>query len=80
MTVDREHSAPLIEAPLIEAIGLTKHFVLKGPGLFGRRHGIVRALDGVDLAVKRGQTFSPEWGPHPWGWEPAAAPGPRLLP
>jgi len=20
--------------------------------------------------VKRGQVFEPEWGPHPWGWEP----------
>lgn len=32
------------------------------------------------LAVKRGQSFSPEWGPHPWGWEPESAPGPRSLP
>jgi dihydroorotase len=23
------------------------------------------------LTVKRGQVFEPEWGPHPWGWEPA---------
>jgi dihydroorotase len=22
------------------------------------------------LAVKRGKVFEPEWGPHPWGWEP----------
>ena len=22
------------------------------------------------LTVKRGQVFEPEWGPHPWGWEP----------
>jgi dihydroorotase len=22
------------------------------------------------LAVKRGRVFEPEWGPHPWGWEP----------
>jgi hypothetical protein len=20
--------------------------------------------------VKRGRVFEPEWGPHPWGWEP----------
>ena len=30
------------------------------------------------LTVKRGQVFTPEWGPRPWGWEPdrvlAAAP------
>ena len=23
------------------------------------------------LTVKRGKLFEPEWGPHPWGWEPA---------
>jgi len=22
------------------------------------------------LTVKRGGVFEPEWGPHPWGWEP----------
>jgi hypothetical protein len=22
------------------------------------------------LTVKRGNVFEPEWGPHPWGWEP----------
>ncbi|MFN0073695.1 MAG: amidohydrolase family protein [Chloroflexota bacterium] len=22
------------------------------------------------LTVKRGEIFEPEWGPHPWGWEP----------
>ena len=22
------------------------------------------------LTVKRGQVFAPDWGPHPWGWEP----------
>ncbi len=27
------------------------------------------------LTVKRGLTFEPEWGPHPWGWEPAPAEG-----
>ena len=30
------------------------------------------------LTVKRGQVFTPEWGPRPWGWEPdrvLAAPG-----
>ena len=25
------------------------------------------------LTVKRGQVFEPEWGPHPWGWEPKPA-------
>ena len=27
------------------------------------------SLDNV-LTVKRGRVFEPEWGPHPWGWEP----------
>jgi dihydroorotase len=27
------------------------------------------------LTVKRGKVFEPEWGPHPWGWEPARAAG-----
>ena len=25
------------------------------------------------LTVKAGQVFEPEWGPHPWGWEPEPA-------
>lgn len=25
------------------------------------------------LTVKHGRVFEPEWGPHPWGWEPQAA-------
>ena len=25
------------------------------------------------LTVKRGEAFEPEWGPHPWGWEPESA-------
>ncbi len=42
--------------PLIEARGLRKHFVTKRP-FFGQPT-IVRAVDGVDLAVQRGETFS----------------------
>jgi dihydroorotase len=26
------------------------------------------------LTVKRGQVFTPEWGPRPWGWEPDPGP------
>jgi dihydroorotase len=26
------------------------------------------------LTVKRGEVFSPEWGPRPWGWEPDPGP------
>ncbi|MHB8576187.1 MAG: amidohydrolase/deacetylase family metallohydrolase [Dehalococcoidia bacterium] len=25
------------------------------------------------LTLKRGRLFEPEWGPHPWGWEPEPA-------
>lgn len=33
------------------------------------------------LAIKKGVPFTSEWGPHPWGWEPAsAAPARRSLP
>lgn len=32
------------------------------------------------LAVKKGVPFSPEWGPHPWGWEPRSASGAWSLP
>jgi len=44
------------DTPLIEARGLRKHFVTKRP-LFGKPT-IVRAVDGVDLSVRRGETFS----------------------
>src|SRR5688572_20062221 len=26
------------------------------------------------LTVKRGEVFTPDWGPRPWGWEPDPAP------
>ena len=25
------------------------------------------------VTVKRGHVFEPEWGPHPWGWQPYPA-------
>jgi dihydroorotase len=28
------------------------------------------------LTVKRGEVFTPDWGPRPWGWEPDRAPVP----
>jgi oligopeptide transport system ATP-binding protein len=43
--------------PLVEAIGLTKHFPIRGRGLFGRTSGAVRAVDGVDLSIGRGETL-----------------------
>ncbi|HEX6144849.1 MAG TPA: ABC transporter ATP-binding protein [Geminicoccaceae bacterium] len=43
--------------PLIEGIGLIKHFPIRGRGLFGRSTGAVRAVDGVDLRIDRGETL-----------------------
>jgi oligopeptide/dipeptide ABC transporter ATP-binding protein len=41
-------------APLLEARGLKKHFPIR-EGLFGRQY--LRAVDGVDLELKRGETL-----------------------
>ena len=43
-------------APLLRVSGLTKHFSIRG-GLFGREKGRVRAVDGLDLEIDRGQTL-----------------------
>lgn len=42
--------------PLLSVRGLVKHFPLQG-GLFGRARRKVRAVDGVDLAVMKGETL-----------------------
>ncbi|HEY2389225.1 MAG TPA: dipeptide ABC transporter ATP-binding protein [Candidatus Binatia bacterium] len=44
------------EAPLVEVRGLRKEFTLGG-GFFGRARAIIRAVDGVDLAIRRGETL-----------------------
>jgi peptide/nickel transport system ATP-binding protein len=41
---------------LLEARGLKKHFPIKG-GLFGRTVGQVKAVDGIDLFVREGETL-----------------------
>ena len=46
-------SAP--EAPLLELVGLTRHFPVRNA--FGRRTGWIRAVDGVSLAVWPGETL-----------------------
>lgn len=43
--------------PLLEVTGLKKHFPIRG-GLLRRQIGTVRAVDGVDLAVNRGETMA----------------------
>lgn len=47
-------------APVIEAVGLRKHFTLGGgiiASLLGKPGRIVKAVDGVDLAIREGEVF-----------------------
>ena len=48
---------PLVEPPLIEVTGLRKHFPVRA-GVFQRHVGDVKAVDGVDFHVGRGETLS----------------------
>ncbi|WP_226576144.1 ABC transporter ATP-binding protein [Acuticoccus sediminis] len=42
--------------PLVEAVGLTKHFPIRG-GPLGRQANVVRAVDGVDVTIGPGETL-----------------------
>jgi oligopeptide transport system ATP-binding protein len=48
--------APSSAEPLLDVRGLTMHFPLKRTSLFQRAPGVVRAVDGVDLAIRKGET------------------------
>ena len=41
---------------LLDVRGLTKHFPVKRQGFFGGTHGVVQAVDGIDLTVHAGET------------------------
>jgi dihydroorotase len=41
--------------------------------VLGASMNVTKAVVPV-LTVKRGEVFTPEWGPRPWGWEPDPAP------
>ncbi|RVX43877.1 peptide/nickel transport system ATP-binding protein [Nonomuraea polychroma] len=43
--------------PLLEVTGLRKHFPIRG-GFLRRRVGEIKAVDGVDLTVRRGETVA----------------------
>jgi oligopeptide/dipeptide ABC transporter ATP-binding protein len=45
-----------VSDPLLEVQGLTKHFPVTA-GLFGRRTGVVKAVDGVSFAINPGLTL-----------------------
>jgi len=42
--------------PLVEIRGLKKHFICSG-GMLKRREDVVRAVDGIDLEIRRGETL-----------------------
>jgi oligopeptide/dipeptide ABC transporter ATP-binding protein len=43
--------------PLLEAVGLTKHFPIETGGFFRRARTALRAVDGVDLTIQSGETL-----------------------
>jgi peptide/nickel transport system ATP-binding protein/oligopeptide transport system ATP-binding protein len=50
-------AAATAQGPLVEVRGLKKHFPITRGILIQRRIGAVRAVDGVDLQVQRGETL-----------------------
>ena len=50
-------STPAAEAPLLEAVDLTKHFPLGRRSLFSREVPTLQAVDGVSLQVQPGETL-----------------------
>src|SRR5882757_962887 len=46
-----------MDEPLLEVTGLKKHFPIRG-GLLRRQVGAVKAVDGVNLTVGRGETMA----------------------
>jgi len=47
---------PSASTPLLQVTGLKKHFPTGG-GFFSRKKRVVRAVDGVDLTLRRGETL-----------------------
>jgi peptide/nickel transport system ATP-binding protein len=56
--LDVQHAVrPDAQAPVLEVTGLKRHFPLTNGGLFSRRIGTVRAVDGVSFSIQPGQTL-----------------------
>ncbi len=49
-------TAPVYEQPLVEIQGLEKRFPVKG-GILQRTVAEVKAVDGVDLTIRRGEAL-----------------------
>ena len=47
----------MVEAPLVEVRGLTKHFPVTRGAVFKRTIGQVKAVDGVSFSIRRGETL-----------------------
>lgn len=57
MSSDAERPRPAPAAPLIECVGLTRHYPIRS-GVFGRETGRVRAVDDLNIRVDKGETYS----------------------
>src|SRR5262249_54034949 len=49
-------SVPTTDAPILEVRNLVKHFHLGG-GAFGGESAVIKAVDGVSFAIRRGETL-----------------------
>jgi len=49
---------PLLEAPLLEAVDVAKHYPVKKGLIVARQVGAVRAVDGVSFRLHRGETLA----------------------